>query len=458
MEEWRNKNLYYYRDLEKFHCFVVQPNSSVFEIGSGLGYLLDAVQPSNSLGIDRDVQLVQIAQQKFSHLTFQIEDIEQFQPNQVFDYVLISNMLSCLQDAQTVLKNIRTSCHSSTRVVITFHNPAWEPILNFATAIGQRMVLPPLNWLSFEDVKNLLELSDFETVTHGKRLLFPKQVFLLSWFLNRIVAALPGFNQACLTEYIIARSRTHLIKQKNHLQTMTCSVIIPARNEAGNIENCILRMPRLGNHTEVIFIEGHSSDGTWQEIQKVQAQYSERWDIKISQQLGKGKGDAVRQGFEIATGDVLIILDADLTVKPEDLVHFFDAIASEHCELANGCRLIYPMTLEAMPWLNRIANRFFAWILSYVLGTRIKDSLCGTKAISKENYQRIAANRSYFGDFDPFGDFDLLLGAAKLGLKITDIPVRYLPRLYGKSNISHFKEGLILLKMCLYAAKKIKFI
>ena len=275
--------------------------------------------------------------------------------------------------------------------------------------------------------------------------------------INRFLAPLPFLNQLCLCEYIIARPRPQANDIQTKIEQATCSVIIPARNEAGNIEDCITRMPKLGGHTEIIFIEGHSKDNTWSEIQRVQEKYQGQWDIKIAQQSGKGKGDAVRQGFNMAKGDVLIILDSDLTVKPEDLVYFFEAIASGYCEFANGCRLIYPINSVTMPWLNRMANGFFAWLLSYLLNTKIKDSLCGTKAISKENYQRLAKNRSYFGDFDPFGDFDLLFGSAKLGLKISDIPVRYMPRTYGSSNIQHFKEGLVLLKMCAYAAKKIKF-
>ena len=267
-----------------------------------------------------------------------------------------------------------------------------------------------------------------------------------------------------MTEYVIARpnlNRGLNASEKNvtkNYRELTCSVVVPARNESKNIEGCVARLPQLGKYTEIIFIEGHSSDDTWAEIQRVQAKYQDQWDIKICQQTGKGKGNAVREGFAMATGNVFIILDSDLTVRPEDLIYFFEAIADSHCEFANGCRLIYPVSSEAMPWLNRMANRFFAWLLSYLLNTKIKDSLCGTKAIKKEHYEKIAQNRHYFGDFDPFGDFDLLFGASKLGLQIQDIPVRYVPRSYGQSNIQHFKEGLVLLKMCLYAAQKIKFI
>jgi glycosyltransferase involved in cell wall biosynthesis len=186
--------------------------------------------------------------------------------------------------------------------------------------------------------------------------------------------------------------------------------------------------------------------------------FCDRYNIKAYRQSGQGKKNAVWQGFESATGDILMILEADLTLQPRDLVYFFVAIASGTCEFANGCRMIYPLTQASMPWLNRIANRIFALLLSYLLNIQIKDSLCGTKAISRQNYQKLSANREFFGDFDPFGDFDLLFGAAKLGLKIMDIPVRYFPRSYGKSNIRHIQDGIILLKMCFHAARKIKFV
>jgi SAM-dependent methyltransferase len=457
LEKWRKRNLYYYRDLERLYRFLVQPQSKVLDVGSGSGYLLNAVDATEGLGIDVNPIAVEEARQTFPDLQFQVRNAEEFQAGSEFDYVLFANTLSYLGNIQKTLQNMRQVCSPSTRVVLTFHNAGWEPILNFATAIGQRMPLPPLNWLSLEDVENLLDLSGFEVVSHGKRQLIPKNIPLVSWFFNRVLAPLPGFNGLCLTEYVVARVRPDS-KAIAAVKEKTCSVIVPARNEAGNIEDCVARMPRMGQRTEIIFIEGHSRDNTWEEIQRVQAKYGEQWDIKIAQQSGRGKGDAVRQGFDLATGDVVMILDSDLTVRPEDLVYFFEAIASGKCEFANGCRLIYPVSKETMPWLNRMANRFFAGLLSYLLNTKIKDSLCGTKAMSRENYQKLAANRAYFGDFDPFGDFDLLFGSAKMGLQMTDIPVRYMPRTYGSSNIQHVKEGVVLIKMCLYAAKKLKFL
>ncbi|NER80509.1 MAG: glycosyltransferase [Leptolyngbya sp. SIO1D8] len=457
-EYWRRKNLYYYRDIEIFHRFLIQPNVEVLELGAGSGSLLSAVNPAYGLGIDINPVAVENAQDKFPLLSFRVGNVESLEIKQSFDYVLLANTISYIENIQKAFQNIHQACDDSSRLVLTFHNPAWEPVLKLATAIGQRMPLPPLNWLSFKDVENLLNLSGFEVISHTKRLLLPKHIPGISWLFNQVLAPLPGFNRLCLTEYVVARIKPELVSSRRQIQEKKCSVIVPARNEAGNIESCITRLPRMGKHTEVIFVEGHSSDNTWEEIQRVQEKYHADWDIKIFQQTGRGKGDAVQLGFEQASGDVLIILDSDLTVRPEDLPYFFEAVASGKCEMANGCRLIYPVSQASMPWLNRMANRFFAWLLSYLLNTKIKDSLCGTKAISRKNYQKIVRNRSYFGDFDPFGDFDLLFGAAKLGLKIQDVPVRYMPRTYGNSNIQHFKEGITLLKMCLYAARRMKFI
>ncbi|PZV26158.1 MAG: glycosyl transferase [Snowella sp.] len=466
LQIWRNKNIYYYQDIENLCKFFVQPDSRVLDVGAKLGHLLAAVKPSYGLGIDSNSSAVEQAREKYPHFEFEVANPEEFVSDQLFDYILLTNTISSLDNIQQTFSGLHKVCNSSTRLIITFHNPAWELILRLATILRQRMPLSSssLNWLNLEDVENILYLTDFQVIEHGKRFLFPKKFPFLASFLNKFIAPLPFLNALCLTEYVIARPNltrrfnTSGQVSTNKLNELTCSVIVPARNESNNIEGCVARLPKLGKHTEIIFIEGHSSDETWAEIQRVQAKYQDQWDIKICQQTGKGKGNAVREGFAMATGDVFIILDSDLTVRPEDLIYFFEAIADSSCEFANGCRLIYPVSSEAMPWLNRMANRFFAWLLSYLLNTKIKDSLCGTKAIKKEHYKKIAQNRHYFGDFDPFGDFDLLFGASKLGLQIQDIPIRYVPRSYGQSNIQHFKEGLVLLKMCLYAAQKIKFI
>jgi glycosyltransferase involved in cell wall biosynthesis len=328
--------------------------------------------------------------------------------------------------------------------------------LRFAEKINQRRPQPPQNWLSMNDMINFLSITGYQQVKIGRRFLFPKKIPIIANFINHYISQLPIINHLCLTNYVIARPAWY--ENNDIVKNYKVSVIIPARNEAGNIAAAVQRLPELGKSTEVIFIEGHSQDDTWEKIQNLVNNYQGNFTLKAFQQMGKGKADAVRLGFAEATGDILIILDADLTVQPEDLPKLVEVISTNHGEFINGSRLVYPYSHQAMPWLNSVANKFFALVISFLLGHNIKDTLCGTKVLWREDYEKIANNRSYFGDFDPFGDFDLLFGAAKLNLHIVEVPVRYQERTYGKSNISHFREGLILLGMCLYAAKKIKFI
>jgi glycosyltransferase involved in cell wall biosynthesis len=246
-------------------------------------------------------------------------------------------------------------------------------------------------------------------------------------------------------------------RTQEEIDSYSTTVVIPARNESGNIENAILRLPKFGRHIEIIYVEGNSTDDTWQKIQEIQEKYKDSHDIKIMQQDGKGKGDAVRKGYAAATGDILMILDADLTVPPEDLPKFYYALAAGKGDFINGSRLVYPMEKGAMRFLNNLGNKFFSLVFSWLLEQSLKDTLCGTKVMFRKDYISLINNRSYFGNFDPFGDYDLLFGAYKLNLKIIDLPIRYQERTYGDTNISRFRHGLLLLRMCLFASKKIKF-
>jgi SAM-dependent methyltransferase len=461
---WAQRNRYYYRDLSQLHQFLIPAGSNVLEIGCGTGDLLSHVVPNLGVGIDRSPVVIDLAKTKYPHLHFYCLDtdnlisensFDHFPLNSKFDYVILSEVLGDLTNIQRVLENLRGLCHPHTKIVISFHNFLWEPILHFAERIGQRRPQTPQNWLSMNDVINLLNITGYQSVKIGRRCLLPKYIPLISNFINRYITPLPIINHLALTNYIVARQyipNTHITTE------YTVSVIIPARNEAGNIAAAINRLPQLGKHTEIIFVEGHSQDNTWEQIQTSMREYQGDFIIKAFQQSGKGKGDAVRLGFDKATGDILIILDADLTVQPEELVNFVSVIISGRGEFVNGSRLVYPYSQAAMPWLNTLANKFFALVFSFLLGQNIKDTLCGTKVLWRDDYLRIVANRSYFGDFDPFGDFDLLFGAAKLNLHIVEVPVCYQPRTYGKSNIAHVREGIVLLKMCLHAARKIKFV
>jgi len=332
---------------------------------------------------------------------------------------------------------------------VNFQNSLWRPVLRLAELLGLKAPHPQNSWLATSDMMNLMQLGGWDPIYRQNHLLLPVRIPLLNTILNRWLA--PLLQWFCLTIFIVARPARQASREP------TVSVIVPARNEAGNIEAAVLRTPQMGAGTELIFVEGNSKDNTWAEIQRVAAAYPDR-GIKIMQQTGKGKGDAVRVGFAAATGDILMILDADLTMPPEELPKFYSVLAQGRAEFANGVRLVYPMDEKAMQFLNLCANKAFGLIFTWLLGQPLKDTLCGTKVLSRAHYDRIAANRAYFGDFDPFGDFDLLFGAAKLNLKIADVPIRYKERTYGTTNIQRWSHGWLLLRMVMFAARKLKFV
>lgn len=450
-DKWNKRNRFYHRILEKHFSFIIPEGSKVIELGCGTGDLLNAVKPSLGIGVDFSEEMLNVARQKHPNLQFVHADVTDFTIDEEIDYVIISDLLSSLWDVQAVLHNLRKWVSPRTKIIISSYNYIWEGTLKFAEFIGLKAKQPLQNWLNIKDIENLLELEDFEIVKVDRKLLFPKYIPLINWIFNAFLANLPGINRLDLINFISAKPIQKLQRE------FSVSIVVPARNEKGNIENAIKKTPAFGSHQEFIFIEGNSQDNTYEEMLRVQKAYPDM-DIKVMKQSGKGKGNAVREAFEVSTSDILMILDADLTTPPEDMYKFYDALAQNHGEFINGCRLVYPMDKEAMRFLNYLGNKFFGWFFSYLLGQRLKDTLCGTKVLFKKDYELIKANRKYFGDFDPFGDFDLIFGAAKLNLKITEVIVRYRDREYGSTQISRFRHGWLLIQMSLFAAKKIKFI
>ncbi|MFH1946880.1 MAG: bifunctional class I SAM-dependent methyltransferase/glycosyltransferase family 2 protein [Candidatus Magasanikbacteria bacterium] len=452
-DKWGKKNSYYHKEMKNLLGFLAPENSSVLDIGCSTGDVLANLKPSRGIGVDISPKVIAIAQEKYPHLIFKELDAESFNLDEKFDYIILSDVIGFFSDVQQAFTQVQKHSHNRTKVVITYYSYFWEPLMNIAERLSLKMKNPIQNWLAKSDVDNLLYLADFEVIKKGELLLFPKKIPLLSSFLNHFLAKFPLFRRLCLVNFVVARPKltAHPLKLNPSV-----SVIIPARNERGNIEAAVKRLPKVGSHTEIIFVEGHSNDNTLQEMQRVKNVYLD-CDIKVMVQDGKGKGDAVRKGFNAATGDILMILDADLTVRPEELPKFYNAIASGAGEFINGSRLVYPLEDESMRLLNIFGNKFFSMMFSWLLDQRLKDTLCGTKVIWKTDYKKLEAGRAFFGDFDPFGDFDLLFGAAKLNLKIIDLPIRYQARTYGTTNISRFSHGWLLLKMCFFAMKKIKF-
>lgn len=371
------------------------------------------------------------------------------------DFLLLNGTLHYERDIQDYLTRLRGRMDDATRLIVVYYSSLWRPILGLATKLGMRQKTPEWNWLSHGDVYNFMRLANLEVVKREPKVLLPIYIPLVSGFVNRYLAPLPILSTLCVANILVARSIPAASRRD---LPMSASIIIPARNESGNIEAIVNRVPKMGPHDELIFIEGGSKDDTWQRIKDAQTRNAQTKSIVIAQQDGKGKGNAVRKGFDLARNEVLMILDADLTVPPEDLPKFYSALTSGQGEFINGSRLVYPMEKRAMRFLNLVANKFFAVAFSFVLGQRFKDTLCGTKVISRANYRRLANHRSYFGEFDPFGDFDLIFGAARMGLRIVEIPITYRERTYGETNISRWRHGVLLIAMLGFAARRLKFI
>ena len=436
--------------LAHYLNLIVPKEAALVQIGVSSGELLKSLHASVKMGVDADAAVLEIARSTNPEASLACGVIKDYEPPSPPDYIVVPDTLNHVDDVQALLEKIRTYTAPEGRLVVSIYNTVWRPVLALATTLGLRKKeADPLNWLSRQDLWNLLELSGWDIIKTEARILCPVQIPVVATFMNRWIA--PLFPFLCLSIIVIARPRG-----SREQKALSVSVIIPARNEAGNIPAAVARTPVMGAWTELIFIEGNSTDDTWGAIKKVKDEHPDL-RIKIGQQTGKGKGDAVRMGYAMAEGDILMILDADLTVPPEDLPKFYHAVAGRSCEFANGSRLVYPMEKRAMQFLNLCANKFFGVAFSWLLSQQVKDTLCGTKVLSRENYLKIAANRSYFGDFDPFGDFDLLFGADKLNLKIRDIPVRYRDRTYGSTNISRWSHGALLFRMLGFAARKLKF-
>jgi SAM-dependent methyltransferase len=443
---------YLRRDIRSAMRRLVPQDASVLEAGAGNGQLLADLPNEKRHGVDVLPEAVQVARARDPKMTVEEADALTFQSPQRWDAILCDRLCHSVPDVQRLLANLAQHLSADGRIFLTCFNFIWAIPLILAAKLGFYEKAPEQNWLSESDFENLFTLAGVEVVHSEDRILFPLKVPLLDFFINKFLAKLPPWRLFALYRVYVLRPRV----VARPLPKVT--VIVPARNEAGNIQGAVDRTPVMGSGTELIFVEGNSTDDTYAQIEKSIQNYKGPLALSLHKQTGKGKGDACRLGYAKATGDLVMILDADLTVPPEDLPKFYDVMVRGLADYVHGTRMLYPMESGAMRFLNKLGNAFFAKVFSFVLDKSIQDTLCGTKVLWRRDYERIAANRAYFGDFDPFGDFDLIFGASKLNLKIMEIPIRYKNRTYGTTNISRFRDGFLLLRMSIFAARKLKFV
>ncbi len=454
-KKWASFGAFYHAAMAE-HCRQLIPaGRRVLEIGCGEGDLLAAVKPSFGVGVDISPEAVKAAARKNPDLLFVAGYAEHLPIEGPFDYIIMSDVIGLLDDVQKAFEQLRGVMHSGTRVVITSFNFLWEPIVKLAEKFGFKQPMGEQNWLGPSDQENILFLADLEVVRRADRFLVPVQIPGVSWFFNRVLSQMPLIHRLSLVHVIVVRKGPRPPKAEDY----SCSIMIPTRNERDNIQELVDRIPKLGSRTELVFVDGNSTDGTVEAIEAVIAQGREDTEILlIHQGAGVGKGDAVRKGFAASTCDILMILDSDISVAPEDLTKFYRVLSEGKGEFVSGSRLVYPLEDQAMRTLNILGNKAFSLLFTWLLGQSFRDTLCGTKVILRETYNTLAAERKYFGDFDPFGDFDLIFGAVRLNLKIVQVPIRYYARTYGETKISRFQHGWLLLRMCWVAARKLKFI
>ncbi|MBI4244615.1 MAG: glycosyltransferase [Planctomycetes bacterium] len=457
--EWLRKNSFFHSELCRFYKFLIPENSTVLELGCGTGDLIGNLVSSDAVGVDISEQMVEVARVKYPHVKFICEDIENFSIDRTFDYIIISGTLASVSNIQRLFQKITQMATPDTRIIVDQRNELWAPVLSLGERIGLKMPELYCNWLSIDDIDNFLEISNYQIIKRNFLLLLPVYIPILSTLMNKILSKLPIIRRFCLVQAVVARIAAPVQKPLE----LTCSVVLTCRDEEGNIEQLVERIPKMGMETEIIFVEGHSKDDTVGKIKSMMEKFPEK-NIRLLHQNGQGKADAQRLGFDEARGDFICILEADLTTPPEEVELLWDAFVSGKGEYVTGSRFVYQMGKGSMSFFNLIGNRLFGIIFTLILEQRFTDTLCGLKGLSKKNYLRIKKQRDYFGNFDPFGDFELTFGAMKLGLKSVEIPVHYQPRLYGRSKaygftfMSFLRHAMLLLRMSAVAFVKFKFL
>lgn len=449
---WISKNRYYYDRVVSALRFIIEPEKRVLNVRCESGFLLDAVEPSYGVGFDVSEEMIAEARRQNGRHTYFVVDPEDLDLEEAFDFVLLQNV-NDITDVLLTLCRIGDVCESHSRLVIYTHNHLWRPLLKLAERVGLRMPTLEQNWLSEQDLKGLLELAGFEWIRTYRTILFPLRVPVLSKVLNDFIGRMPGLQRLSMINIMVARPRPVRLDP----ETVSVSVVVPCKNEEGNIVAVVERIPEMGRSTEILFCDDMSVDDTRGEVERMTREHPER-NIRLIDGPGINKAMNVWSGFDAATGDVLMILDADLTVMPEELPYFFDAITSGTGEFINGVRLVYPIQKQAMRAFNLFGNKFFSVIFSILLGQKVKDTLCGTKVLWRRDWQRFKPFIGSWGTADRWGDFELIFGAAKLNLRIVDLPVHYQERIFGTTKMVRVvNNGINMLRMSFHAFVKLRF-
>lgn len=444
-ERWQKRNRFYHKTISNLLQGMIPPGSTVLELGSGVGDLLASLKPSSGMGFNVAPALTVRALQKHPQLEFYTIDVDSVSLPRPFEpqYIVMTNMLDYVHDVWDMMDSLKPAIREHTLLVISTNNPLWAPLLRLASKLGLRFPESPRNFITNKDICSVLHLQGFDIVEEGLTLPVPKRIPIIGTLINAIVPEVPVLRFVSSLQYIAARPRIPR-------PPLSCSVVIPCHNEADNIQECLRRVPNFGAWTEIVVVDDGSTDETCQRVKEMMATDSRVRLVVLEK--NQGKANAVRAGFQAANGDVLMILDADMAVTPEELAKFLTPLQEGTADFVNGTRLIYPMQGKAMRVANFLGNKGFCFLASKVIRQRVSDTLCGTKAFLKRDFVRMP-----LGGAERWGDFDLLFGAARLKLRILEIPVHYTERRARKSKMRVMIDGWYFLWACLSGWRNLRF-
>lgn len=359
--------------------------------------------------------------------------------NTKYDCIVLSDMFEVNDDILGLLKLLKKNLNNDGTILLTSITPIWDGVLSILEMLNLKNKSKKRSYIHLNKLSAVLDTINFQITGKRTRQYFPFKLFYFGNIINNFLEIILYFFNFGIRSYFTIKE----IEDTAEKDVLSKTIIVPAKNEEGNLNELINRIPYLGNNVEVIISCGISNDNT---LGMAKSLKSDNFIIKVIEQTSKGKANAVWEACEQSSNDLIAILDADLSVDPEELSSFFELIETKKCDFVNGTRLIYSMEKGSMRFINNFGNRLFQYVVSKIIRLPLTDSLCGTKVFKKNLYEKIKKWQSVVKIKDPFGDFDLLFAAAYSSQKIVEYPIHYRARKYGTTQIRRFKDGFKLIK------------
>tara|TARA_B110000977_G_scaffold125183_1_gene160299 strand:+ start:1495 stop:2904 length:1410 start_codon:yes stop_codon:yes gene_type:complete len=447
---------YYLKNKESRENFLKKKNFLFDEISKALNYLINdsnyvkffccgnssIVNKVNS----KNIYINEINNTFINSLTkSEIKKEDEINKNLNFDHIVIAD----IEHQKFITKNLidlNEKIDNECRVIVLSKSIFWSTLINFYKKI-KNIGPDKNNFLPYSNLRKIFLNTNFEIVKNEKIIFFPFQFSLLTKFINQIFR-FPVLNFFCMINLTVLKK----VQKKNYqAEGKKISFIIPCKNEGGNIKFFYEKIINSTINAEFLFGNDNSSDNTLDEIKKLQQAIPNK-EIKIYDGPGVCKSENVYKGINLASGEIILIYDADLTVSFDDLVNSINLLLKTDADFINCTRMIMPQQKNAMKFLNFYGNLFFAFLFSILFKQKITDTLCGTKIFFKKDWEQIKKYNNTWGAKDLWGDFDLLLGAYKNNLKIVENPISYTDRKEDETKMTGIIKNSIRMLIITFVA------